>query len=326
MALGAMSADPSLKVKIVPGQSRLRLLPFLPSNPDPFISSCSFLRLSVGLSYFHPHKFRSRAVVEFGAPMDVPPELVEEFGKGGKEKREACQKLLDLIYDGLKTVTIRTPDWETLMVSLRSVSFDSSRRVLIELTTLLFSTPVLSSLSSLSFFSFFFSPQVIQAGRRLYKAPGQYLTLGQTVELNKRFIEGYLHYQDEPRVIALREHIIKYNRKLRDLGLRDHQVERATRAGWRSLGLLFYRLVLLLAWSILALPGVILRESSHLGCLGGTDGRGRGLRTLRRVELTPWSPLFLSSDAPIFIPAKIWSHKKAKGESSRVLFDASSSN
>lgn len=49
--------------------------------------------------------------------MDVPPELVEEFGKGGKEKREACQKLLDLIYDGLKTVTIRTPDWETLMVS-----------------------------------------------------------------------------------------------------------------------------------------------------------------------------------------------------------------
>ena len=134
-ALGAMSANPSLKVKIVP----------------------------VGLSYFHPHKFRSRAVVEFGAPMDVPAELVEEFGKGGKEKREACAKLLELIYDGLKTVTIRAPDWETLMV--------------------------------------------IQAGRRLYKTPGQYLTLGQTVELNKRFIEGYLHFQHEPRVIALRESV-----------------------------------------------------------------------------------------------------------------------
>lgn len=122
MALGAMSQNPSLKVKIVPGESSFLIsLPGFPpiaSNAHAPLSLCSrLIPLSVGLSYFHPHKFRSRAVVEFGAPMDVPPELVEEFGKGGKEKREACQKLLDLIYDGLKTVTIRTPDWETLMVS-----------------------------------------------------------------------------------------------------------------------------------------------------------------------------------------------------------------
>jgi glycerol-3-phosphate O-acyltransferase / dihydroxyacetone phosphate acyltransferase len=83
-----MSSDPSLKVQIVP----------------------------VGLSYFHPHKFRSRAVVEFGAPISVPRELVDEFGLGGKEKREACGKLLEIIYDGLKTVTLRAPDYETLMV------------------------------------------------------------------------------------------------------------------------------------------------------------------------------------------------------------------
>lgn len=38
MALGAMANNPNCKVRIVP----------------------------VGLSYFHPHKFRSRAVVEFG--------------------------------------------------------------------------------------------------------------------------------------------------------------------------------------------------------------------------------------------------------------------
>lgn len=88
MALGAMSADPNLRVRIVP----------------------------VGLSYFHAHRFRSRAVVEFGAPLDVPRELVEEFGRGGGNKRDACGKLLDLIYDGLKTVTVRTPDYETLMV------------------------------------------------------------------------------------------------------------------------------------------------------------------------------------------------------------------
>lgn len=88
MALGAMADNPKLKVRIVP----------------------------VGLSYFHPHRFRSRAVVEFGSALDVPEELVEKFKQGGPEKREAVGKLLDLIYDGLKTVTVRAPDYETLMV------------------------------------------------------------------------------------------------------------------------------------------------------------------------------------------------------------------
>ena len=89
MALGAMADNPDVKVRIVP----------------------------VGLSYFHPHRFRSRAVVEFGTALDVPPELVEEYKQGGAQKRAAVGKLLDLIYDGLKTVTIRAPDYETLMVT-----------------------------------------------------------------------------------------------------------------------------------------------------------------------------------------------------------------
>lgn len=70
-----------------------------------------------------------------------------------------------------------------------------------------------------------FLSQLIQAGRRLYKTPGQHLTLGQVVELNKRFIEGYLHFEHEPRIQALKAEVLKYNRTLRDLGLKDHQVE-----------------------------------------------------------------------------------------------------
>ena len=99
MALGAMTANPDLKVKIVP----------------------------VGLSYFHPDRFRSRAVIEFGTAMDIPPELVELFKEGGPSKRIACGKLLDLIYDGLKTVTLRAPDYETLMVH---TTYDTVFRVL----------------------------------------------------------------------------------------------------------------------------------------------------------------------------------------------------
>jgi glycerol-3-phosphate O-acyltransferase/dihydroxyacetone phosphate acyltransferase len=88
MALGAMANDPTCLVKIVP----------------------------VGLAYFHAHKFRSRAVVEFGAAIDVPMELVDMFKEGGAKKRDAVSKFLDLIYDGLKTVTVRAPDYDTLMV------------------------------------------------------------------------------------------------------------------------------------------------------------------------------------------------------------------
>lgn len=92
MALGAMANDPNLRVRIVP----------------------------VGLSYFHAHRFRSRAVVEFGSALDVPPEFVEMFKQGGQQKREAVSSFLNLIYDSLKTVTIRAPDYDTLMVSART--------------------------------------------------------------------------------------------------------------------------------------------------------------------------------------------------------------
>ncbi|KAJ7675042.1 hypothetical protein B0H17DRAFT_946306 [Mycena rosella] len=186
MALGAMANDPNVRVKIVP----------------------------VGLSYFHAHKFRSRAVVEFGRALDVPAELVDMFKLGGAQKREAVSKFLDLIFNALKTVTVRAPDYDTLML--------------------------------------------IQAVRRLYKTPGQHLTLGQVVELNRRLLEGYEHFKDLPRVQNLRKDVLKYNRLVRDLGLRDHQVPRAQRAGWKTLALLTYRVGLLAVWAIFALPGVIL--------------------------------------------------------------------
>jgi glycerol-3-phosphate O-acyltransferase / dihydroxyacetone phosphate acyltransferase len=113
--------------------------------------------------------------------------------------------------------------------------------------------------------------------RRLYKTPGQHLTLGQVVELNKRFLEGYVHFKDEPRVQKLRTDVLKYNRLVRDLGLRDHQVcegliqmiplsltfyqvPRAQKASWKTAGLLTYRIGLLVVWTILALPGTVLNS------------------------------------------------------------------
>ena len=68
------------------------------------------------MNYFHAHHFRSRAVIEFGTPISITPDLVEKFKEGGSAKREACSKLLEIIYNGLRAVTVNTPDYETLMV------------------------------------------------------------------------------------------------------------------------------------------------------------------------------------------------------------------
>ncbi|KAI0216409.1 Glycerol-3-phosphate/dihydroxyacetone phosphate acyltransferase [Massospora cicadina] len=88
MALGAMAENPELDVKIVP----------------------------VGMNYFHPDRFRSRAVVDYGSPFAIPRELVRQFAEGGESKRAACGKLLGMVSDALKSVTVTTPDYETLMV------------------------------------------------------------------------------------------------------------------------------------------------------------------------------------------------------------------
>jgi len=99
MALGAMAAHPDLKVQLVP----------------------------VGLSYFHPHKFRSRAVIEFGAPIIADQSLVDMYKAGGGKKREACGKLLEQVHDGLRAVTLRGPDWETMQASFLILTISDNR-------------------------------------------------------------------------------------------------------------------------------------------------------------------------------------------------------
>ncbi|KAK9241310.1 hypothetical protein V1525DRAFT_334985 [Lipomyces kononenkoae] len=86
MALGALEQNPECDIKIVP----------------------------CGMNYFHPHKFRSRAVIEFGPPLSIPKELVKAYSEG--KKRESVQELLDMIHNALLAVTVTSPDYDTLMV------------------------------------------------------------------------------------------------------------------------------------------------------------------------------------------------------------------
>lgn len=87
MAFGAMANDPNCNVTIVP----------------------------CGMNYFNAHKFRSRAVVEFGHPIEISPELVLKY-EDPETSKAAIKELLDIITNGLHAVTVNCEDYETLMV------------------------------------------------------------------------------------------------------------------------------------------------------------------------------------------------------------------
>jgi glycerol-3-phosphate O-acyltransferase / dihydroxyacetone phosphate acyltransferase len=185
MALGAEAKHPGCGVKIIP----------------------------IGMNYFHPHKFRSRAVIEFGHPIEVDPEQVEKYRAG--ERRNAVGSLLETVTQGLHSVTQLGPDYDTLML--------------------------------------------IHAARRLYNPLGKKLPLPVVVELNRRLMKGYTTYKDDPRVVELKKEVAHYNRQLRALGVKDHQVEwgnAAKRPWWYIMGILIFRLGQLFFLGIGTLPGL----------------------------------------------------------------------
>lgn len=88
MALGTLAEYPDCKLQVVP----------------------------VGLNYFHAHKFRSRAVVDYGRPLEPTKEQVEAYKQGGEKGREAINQFLEQIQHSLRAVTVPCPDYETLQL------------------------------------------------------------------------------------------------------------------------------------------------------------------------------------------------------------------
>lgn len=195
------------------------------------------------LTYFHGHRFRSRAYVDIGAPITVSPALVAKYNQGKEAKREACTELLNSIQTALHAVTVHAPDYETLELiwAVRRLYKPSS---------------VLASICCLL--------MVLWSDARLSNED--------KLELTRRFEEGYEKLQHDPRVQALSKQVKAYNRYLKDHGLRDHQVTHYHSAfrvnqrngqqvkttalgGQRAMLRLLWRLFVLLVYGLFALPG-----------------------------------------------------------------------
>lgn len=184
------------------------------TGPGPTAAAGGGKRLKIvpcGLNYFNAHKFRSRAVLEFGDPFEVPEDLVQEFRAGGEDKRRAIGKFLHIIAQSLRAITVNVPDFETL--------------------------------------------QVIQAARRLYRPENTLRKPDLQIELNRRFVKGYMKFKDDPRIVQLRHSIIAYNNLLQAFGIRDHQVKNTEINTILSACQLVYHLSVLVVFGLVCLPG-----------------------------------------------------------------------
>ncbi|KAL8921515.1 MAG: hypothetical protein Q9208_005669 [Pyrenodesmia sp. 3 TL-2023] len=152
MALGSLAANPESNVKIIP----------------------------CGMNYFHAHKFRSRAVVEFGTPVEVPKELVDLYKNG--ERREATKQLLETVHQALVAVTVSSPDYDTLML------IQAARRLY---------NPTGKKLPL---------PMIVELNRRLVKGYSLYKDDPRIVNLQKSVND----YNKQLWLLGVRDHQVEY--------------------------------------------------------------------------------------------------------------------
>lgn len=141
---------------------------------------CGLTIVPVGMNYFHPHKFRSRAVVEFGSPFKIPPELVEMYQNN--QRREAIGQIIDTVYQSLNSVTVSTPDYDTLML------IQAARRLY---------NPTGKKLPL---------PVVVELNRRLALGYEKFKTDQRLIDLR----EAVKNYNTRLKYLNLRDHQVQY--------------------------------------------------------------------------------------------------------------------
>ncbi|KAH6633333.1 CTR1 suppressor protein [Boeremia exigua] len=145
------------------------------SKPD-----CNLKIIPVGMNYFHAHKFRSRAVIEFGTPINIPPELAQKFE--GPGRREAIGDMLESVRQGLISVTVTTPDYETLQVIQAVRRLYNSKGTKLPL------------------------PRIVELNRRLVKGYERFKDDPRIVKLRTEVIS----YNAKLRAVGFRDHQVQY--------------------------------------------------------------------------------------------------------------------
>ena len=66
-----------------------------------------------GLNYIHRHRFRSQVLIEFGDPIVIDDQWIQNYKK---DERQTVRDLTDALSQALASVTLNAPDWRTLRI------------------------------------------------------------------------------------------------------------------------------------------------------------------------------------------------------------------
>jgi glycerol-3-phosphate O-acyltransferase / dihydroxyacetone phosphate acyltransferase len=94
-----LSHDESQLARLKTGAARLALGGAQRSNRPVTIVPC-------GLTFIHPKRFRSRVLVQYGAPLTIAPEIVDT--------PDEARTITDEIGTSLRRLTVNAPDWDTV--------------------------------------------------------------------------------------------------------------------------------------------------------------------------------------------------------------------
>ncbi|KAG5517901.1 hypothetical protein PMAC_000356 [Pneumocystis sp. 'macacae'] len=243
MALGALARNSAIGLKIVP----------------------------CGMNYFNAHRFRSRAVLEFGMPLSIPGELVEQYRRG--EREAAVHAVLEMVSRALRAVTVRTADYETLVVVQACRRLYRGGRQGLQ--------------------------QAVELNRRFIEGYSQWRT-DRRVE---RLRQAVLAYERELELLGLRDHEVDSARYSGARVLRE-VVYRSTK--FVVLGVLALPGVVLFS-PVFAATKIISQRKARGGCVGqeGADGAealgGSTVKIEGRDVLATWKLLVALALVPALL-------------------------
>ncbi len=213
-----------------------------------------------GLTFIHPRRFRSRALVQYGEPIIVPaagpgsePASVPASGPASVPAPDpvstsvnasvavtddgvsAARTLTDRIERGMRGLTINAADWDTV--------------------------------------------RMLDTVRRLYQPPA--ISIEDRVELARRFNTHYPKVKDRPEVRRSMARVQRYQARLDELGLADREIAGGLRPGAAARRVARY-LTLVCLWLPLMLPAAPL----HLPAVALARLAGRKLTPRKDVIAT----------------------------------------
>ncbi len=90
--------------KLKTGTARIALSVAARGNVDVKVIPC-------GLNYIHRHRFRSQVLIEFGEPIVIDDQWVQDYQK---DEQATVRRLTEHLAEALINVTLNAPDWRTL--------------------------------------------------------------------------------------------------------------------------------------------------------------------------------------------------------------------